>query len=825
MHNNFHIELFDASPDCIFHKDKDYRYIYVNPAMSLLFNISQEEFLKHNDFDIFLKQDAKKVREEDKLVLNGEVTRTEMVLFVKGMNRTFHVIKSPVFDDNGEVKGISGIARDITDYKNLTGYLNKHIRHISLINQLYFSLEEGADTYSLIKLTCDELRDIHNLSFDDCYFFEEHEDKPHLVCVYSNIEDSVLKAIEDLSGLQLFNMKIPLFASSIYTRLYDTREPVECSRREEVERAISDLVHPDDTIHRKKAVEVANIAGNQHVFLVPIVFDGKATGHIGFNSPVQFKHESKEEIIGIVYSISNIIGRKRYEDALKRQKKMVTTLMDNLPGMVFSCEVNNNWTMHFISDGCLELTGYLKEQVLHDSYIAYVDIIHEEDRKYVFDEVMKHLDEGNRYTVKYRIKTKSGDIKWVWERGQLSRSQHQGKKFIEGFISDITDQMIAERELRLNESRLEALHLLNLMTDAPLKEIKDYALESAVELTKSEYGFLAFVDEKNRAIQMHSWSKRTIEDCNIIIFPEIQEVKHDNLLGKAIQLRRPVIANATADFELLNNDIPSEHVVMKSYMAVPIFDGPRIIYLAGVANKETDYDDSDVRQLILLMQGLKHLIHKKEQKEITVKSLNEKEVLLKEIHHRVKNNMQVISSLLNLQASKVTNSTDYELFIDSKNRVHSMALVHEKLYRSENLASINMSGYLEGLIAEIINSYMGQHDNVHINIQSDNVYMDIQHAIPTGLITNELVSNCIKHAFQKNVNDRVIVSLTNENHEYTLKVKDNGAGIPGNIDIWNTDSLGLQLVVMLSKQLQGSISLERENGSTFIIRFPSGHTS
>ena len=187
--------------------------------------------------------------------------------------------------------------------------------------------------------------------------------------------------------------------------------------------------------------------------------------------------------------------------------------------------------------------------------------------------------------------------------------------------------------------------------------------------------------------------------------------------------------------------------------------------------------------------------------------------------------MQVISSLLNLQASKVTNSTDYELFIDSKNRVHSMALVHEKLYRSENLASINMSGYLEGLIAEIINSYMGQHDNVHINIQSDNVYMDIQHAIPTGLITNELVSNCIKHAFQKNVNDRVIVSLTNENHEYTLKVKDNGAGIPGNIDIWNTDSLGLQLVVMLSKQLQGSISLERENGSTFIIRFPSGHTS
>ena len=821
MHKDFHIELFDASPDCIFLKDNAFRYLYVNPSMSILFNIPREEFSKYNDFDIFIEQDAKKVREEDEQVLNGDVTRSEIVLYINGMNRTFQVVKSPVFDENGEVSGISGIARDITDYKHLTGYLNKHIKHISLINKLYSSLEEGVDTYSLIKLTCDQLRDIHNLSFDDCYFLEDNENTPYMSCVYTNIEESTLKAIEDLSGLQLCNIKIPLFDGSIYTRLYESREPLECPRREDVEKAIADLVHPDDVVRREKAVEVAKLAGNQYVFLVPIVFNGKTIGHIGFNSPEQFDPESQEEIKGIVYSISNIIGRKRYEDALKRQKEMVTTLLDNLPGMVFRCEINSKWTMHFISDGCLELTGYTREQVLHDRDIAYADIIHEDDRKDVFERVMKHLDEGNRYTIKYRIKTRSGEIKWAWERGQPSSLPGQNKKYIEGFISDITDQMTAEREVRLNEARLEALHQLNLMADAPLKEIKDFALESAVELTKSEYGFLAFVDEENQTFQMNSWSRKTIEDCNIIINTETQDVQHAGLWGDAIRQRRPVIINRLEYYGTSDKTFPTEHVAITSYMGVPVFDGERIVYLAGVANKESDYDDSDVRQLILLMQGLKNLIQQKEQKEMTLNSLKEKEVLLKEIHHRVKNNMQVISSLLNLQAGKVTNSTDYELFIDSKNRVHSMALVHEKLYRSDNLAAINMSGYLDGLTAEIMNSYMGQHGNVHINIKSDNVYMDIEHAIPTGLITNELVSNCIKHAFQNNDPGEVIVSLANDNHEYTLKVMDNGTGIPGTIDIFNTNSLGLQLVVMLTKQMRGSVHLERGNGSIFIIRFPS----
>jgi two-component sensor histidine kinase len=206
-------------------------------------------------------------------------------------------------------------------------------------------------------------------------------------------------------------------------------------------------------------------------------------------------------------------------------------------------------------------------------------------------------------------------------------------------------------------------------------------------------------------------------------------------------------------------------------------------------------------------------------------SLREKEVLLKEIHHRVKNNMQVISSLLNLQSEQIKDKYYIDMFKESRNRIRSMALVHEKLYQSKNLANIDSSDYIKSLISDLFTFYNISRGHISAKIDVQNVNLSIDTAIPCGLIINELVSNSLKYAFPEGRDGEIKITF-NEildeegNSEYELVVSDNGAGIPESIDIRKTSSLGLKLVVnLVEHQLQGKLRLDRTNGTKFHIRF------
>jgi PAS domain S-box-containing protein len=201
-------------------------------------------------------------------------------------------------------------------------------------------------------------------------------------------------------------------------------------------------------------------------------------------------------------------------------------------------------------------------------------------------------------------------------------------------------------------------------------------------------------------------------------------------------------------------------------------------------------------------------------------SLEEKEVLLKEIHHRVKNNLQIVSSMLSLQLDQLTDSVALERFKESQTRVRSIALFHEKLYQSKDLARIDIADYLRGLATGLFAAYGVNPDVVTLTVEAEDVSLDVDAAISCGLIVNELVSNSLKHAFPNGRTGRVRVELRTLNGEVELAVADDGVGFPDGVDVWSTGTLGLKLVSIFTEQVGGAIELDRSAGTRFIIDFP-----
>jgi two-component sensor histidine kinase len=200
-------------------------------------------------------------------------------------------------------------------------------------------------------------------------------------------------------------------------------------------------------------------------------------------------------------------------------------------------------------------------------------------------------------------------------------------------------------------------------------------------------------------------------------------------------------------------------------------------------------------------------------------SINEKEMLLKEIHHRVKNNLMVISSLLNLQSSYIKDKQALDIFKESQNRAKSMALIHERLYRSTDLRRIDFGDYIQTLSNDLFHTYMQDPSRVKLNMNVENVMVDINTTVPLGLIVNELVTNSMKHAFVNDHKGKINIDFHKDGDLFILIVGDSGVGFPEDLDFRNTASLGLQLVNNLTGQIDGKIELNRKNGTEFKITF------
>ena len=218
-----------------------------------------------------------------------------------------------------------------------------------------------------------------------------------------------------------------------------------------------------------------------------------------------------------------------------------------------------------------------------------------------------------------------------------------------------------------------------------------------------------------------------------------------------------------------------------------------------------------------LKQEITERKHAEEQIKV---SLKEKETLLQEIHHRVKNNMQVISSLLKMQMRSTDDKKTETALQDSQLRIQAMSYIHETLYGSDNLSSIEMKNYFLRLLSSIEQSYSNNMGRVKTIVDAGEITLGVKQATPVGLIINELVSNSYKYAFPDDKEGEINLQLTESDHEIEMIYSDNGIGIPEDFDWYNTKSLGLNLVKLLSEnQLSGSLEMKRENGTCFVIRF------
>lgn len=201
------------------------------------------------------------------------------------------------------------------------------------------------------------------------------------------------------------------------------------------------------------------------------------------------------------------------------------------------------------------------------------------------------------------------------------------------------------------------------------------------------------------------------------------------------------------------------------------------------------------------------------------KQNEEKELLLKEIHHRVKNNLQIVSSLLNLQSNSIDNEFAVTAIKEGQSRIKSMALLHQKLYQnSADYVKLDFNSYVSDLVESIDKANKNKEQIVKINIEVKNIYFDIDTAVPLGLIINELCTNCYKYAFKNGGVLLVAIEETASNN-YKLTIKDSGLGLPNNINIENSKTLGLKLVTMLTKQLRGKLEYYFDNGAIFILSF------
>jgi PAS domain S-box-containing protein len=233
---------------------------------------------------------------------------------------------------------------------------------------------------------------------------------------------------------------------------------------------------------------------------------------------------------------------------------------------------------------------------------------------------------------------------------------------------------------------------------------------------------------------------------------------------------------------------------------------------------DVTWDDSG--RPLRMFGTVQDITERKKNEEALRASLREKEALLREVHHRVKNNLQLINSLLNLQACRIMNPAIAELFAESRNRVRSMALVHENLYRAGNFTGVAMAPHIQSLCAHLSRAYGVDPRRVELVTRIADVQLDMDRAVPCGLIVNELVSNAMKHAFPNGRTGRLSVELRAlPGGRYALEVADDGAGLPGDFDLGRKDSLGLQLVGDLAQQLHGTLAIGRDGGTTFTITF------
>lgn len=467
--------------------------------------------------------------------------------------------------------------------------------------------------------------------------------------------------------------------------------------------------------------------------------------------------------------IRDVTERKMAENALIESERKFRAVFDGVEDIITIVEIRENGLPGKyieVNRAAVEKLGYSRDEFLS---MTPADMGVSREQSY---DIIKKLLRSGRVTFNRTYISRDGRRIPVEVNSTLLEL---GKmKVAVSVARDITQRLENERKLRESEEKYRSLFNLS-----------------------PEY-ILLLDPEDGRILDMNSTLAGTLG------------IPSEELRGRSIY-----------ELEFLSDDVKTE---FRSKIEVIERDGtlePYEMVLTDPSGREytvriyNKLIHAEGRECLLIV--LNDISDLKRTQSMLEKSLAEKELLLKEIHHRVKNNLMIISSLLSLQSRQVKDRETMDLFRESENRTRSMALIHERLYRSEDLKNIDLAEYLGRLASEIFRSYSAD-SRIRLNLEIDELKVDVETAVPLGLIVNELLTNAVKHAFPDG-EGTVTVSLSKRNGTVTLEVSDDGAGFPEDIDWESSPSLGLQLVRSLTKQIDGKVEMISDGGTTFRITF------
>jgi len=518
---------------------------------------------------------------------------------------------------------------------------------------------------------------------------------------------------------------------------------------------------------------------------------------------------------GIVVFL-DITARKKAEEALRKSEETFRAMVETIPLAIY-LSTGLEQVSHYVNPTFRKLFGYSLEEVPTAGHwwpLAYPD---EQYRQQVVTEWTKRVERAIETQtpidpMEVVCTCKDGSQKTVsWGYMTLGNTNY-------AYGLDLTERKKAEEEVRSHNAWLESLvRVLQHKADS-VQEYLDYALTESLGLTGSRIGYIYHYSEERQEFVLNTWSSEVMAECAVAGAPQVYQLEKTGIWGEAVRQRKAIVLN---DFEApnpLKRGYPEGHVALKNFMTVPVIQGERIVAVAGVGNKQGDYQDVDVQQLDLLMNSCWQVVGRLDAELDVRNSLHEKEILLKEIHHRVKNNLQVISSLLFLQAEYVIDPQDRAMFEESQKRISAMALVHEELYGSGDLSSVAMGEYVPRLVERVVAS---SDEGVQLDFAVQEMRLPITRSIPCGLVLNEMVMNAVKHAFKGGQEARLRVALERTDGHIELSVEDNGPGLPLNFSLESPATLGLTLITSLARQLGGTVSAQTTaSGALFRLVFP-----
>ncbi|AXV36806.1 MAG: hypothetical protein CIT01_00630 [Methanobacterium sp. BRmetb2] len=474
---------------------------------------------------------------------------------------------------------------------------------------------------------------------------------------------------------------------------------------------------------------------------------------ISFN-PVKIKNSL------IIFGIAkDVTSQKKAEISLKEKEEEYRLLIENQTDYIIKFDLDG--LLRFVSPSYCEILGRIEEELLGKSFIP---LLHEEDR-HKTDKAIDLLYKPP-YTsyIEQRVQTKNG---WRWIAWAYKSIVDDNNK-VTGFVGvgrDIHDQKMAQEALKESESKYRSI----FENTGAMTMIFDENMD--ISLVNSE--FEKFSGYLKKEIQ----GLKNVSD--FVVREDLSRIKGYHRLQRI----NPDAIPKNYEVQLVNR----KGEVKEFFATFDMIPGTRKGIISFMDITDRKVAENKIK-----------------------KSLREKEILLREIHHRVKNNLQIISTLLELQCDQIKDEEVMELYRESENRIQSIALIHENLYQSDDLASIQIDEYINNLLNDLMNSY-GIESSVNLNIDVDKITLGIETAIPCGLIINELVSNSLKYAFPNGTSGNIYLSLKEKDDgTFKLLISDDGSAFPSDFEEKKNRTLGLQLVNNLVKQLDGDLDFNKE---------------